>query len=240
MSEIDFSTLPNKAPDYDLEKLLEAGCHFGHQRSKWHPKMKPFIYMQKDGVDIFDLAKTRSQLQLAYNYIYNLAKQKKNVIFIGTKKRIKDIVKATAEEAKAMHITSRWLGGILTNFEQISSSINKMKQTEEGLKTGKFKKYTKYERVQMEKQLQRQLRFFEGLRNLNTLPDCLVIVDPKREKNAIHEARQLDIPIVAIIDSDGDPSLVDIAIPANDEALASVELIIKELTTAYKMGSEAK
>lgn len=240
---IDFSKLPNKAPDYDLESLLEAGCHFGHQKRKWHPKMAEYIYAEKDGVHIFDLAKTAEQLKKAYNYVYQLGKEGKNIIIIGTKRQAREVVKTAALDAGLMYINSRWLGGFLTNWEQIKKSLKRMIEIEEGLKTDKFKGYTKYEQVQLEKERVRKARFFEGVRELvnkkdQQLPDCLFVIDTNREKISVKEANQVGIPVIGLADSNANPSLLDIVIPANDDALKSLSLIVNEIAKAYKEGKK--
>lgn len=236
---IDFSKLANKAPDYDLQALFDAGCHFGHQKRKWHPKMAEFIYTEKNGVHIFDLAKTVEQLQLAYNYVYSLGKEGKTLIFVATKHQAREVVKKAAEEAGAMYIVSRWLGGFLTNWEQIYRSLKKMVDIEEGLKTDKFKNYTKFEKVQLEKEVSRLNRFFMGIKQLRSKPDCIFVVDAHREKIAVTEASTISVPVIAITDSNADPSLVNLAIPANDDTQKSIELIVNEISKAYQEGKKA-
>lgn len=240
MREIDFSSLPDKAPAYDLKQLLEAGCHFGHHTKKWHPMMAEWIHMEKDQIHIFDLAKTAKQLQLAYNYAYQLASQGKSLVMLGTKKQAKDIVRAIAMEAQMPYIASRWLGGTLTNWEQISKSIKQMLKTEKGLKEGEFSHLTKFERNKLEKQVARLARFFDGLRELKATPDALFIIDPKKEKIAIAEAMANDVPVVALIDTNSDPREVSLPIPANDDAVGSIELIVKAVAEGYKAGKASK
>lgn len=236
---IDPVSLPDQAPQYDLVKLLEAGVHFGHQVRKWHPKMAPYIYMEKDGIHIFDLAKTAEQLRLAYNYLYNLGKNGKTVIFVGTKRQARDIIQTKAVEVGAMHITSRWLGGTLTNWEQVRKSIKRMNDLEKGLETGTFEVYTKYEQGQMAKELIRLQRFFAGIKDLKKEPDAIVIVDPTREDNVIKEATSVGVPIIALADSNADPRDVTIAIPGNDDAMSSIQFIVSELANAYAEGKKA-
>lgn len=144
---LDTKNLPNVAPVVDLEVLFEAGCHFGHKTRRWHPKMAPFIYTQKNGVHIFDLAKTASQLQLAYNFIYDQAKHGKQIVFVGTKKQAREILKNQADKVGAFYIVSRWMGGFISNWEQVLKSIKRMVEIEEGLKTDAYKGYTKFERT---------------------------------------------------------------------------------------------
>lgn len=240
MREIDFSSLPDKAPAYDLKQLLEAGCHFGHHTKKWHPMMAEWIHMEKDQIHIFDLAKTAKQLQLAYNYAYQLASQGKSLVVLGTKKQAKDIVRSVAMEAQMPYIASRWLGGTLTNWEQISKSIRHMVKTEKGLKEGEFSHLTKFERNKLEKQVARLARFFDGLRDIKATPDALFIIDPKKEKIAIAEAMANDVPVVALIDTNSDPREVSLPIPANDDAVGSIELIVKAVAEGYKAGKASK
>lgn len=237
---IDSSKLPDKAPDYDLRDLLEAGMHFGHQKAKWFPKMNEWIYMEKDGVHIFDLEKTAAQMQLAYNYVYQLASTGKHIIMVGTKRQASKLIEETAEENGMMYITSRWLGGFLTNWDQVRKSLNRMLELETGLKEGKYDKYTKYEQVQFEKEMNRLKRFFGGIRNLKNKPDALFVVDPKREKIAIDEARVLGIPVIAVIDSNTDPTGIDIVIPANDDALKSIKFVVDQIAEAYSAGKNKK
>ncbi|MCB9813622.1 MAG: 30S ribosomal protein S2 [Pseudomonadales bacterium] len=232
----DYSKLPKVAPEYDLTDLLEAGCHFGHQKSKWNPKMAEFIYMEKDGVHIFDLEKTASQLQLAYNFVYDLASRGKTMIMVGTKKQAKPIIEEVAKENEVMYITSRWLGGLLTNWDQVKKSLKRMLSIGTDLKAGKYDAYTKFEKVQLEKEEIRLQRFFGGIQELKSTPDFLFIVDVKREKNAIKEALLMGVPIIALIDSNADPEDVDIAIPANDDALRSINFIVSEIAKAYAAG----
>lgn len=229
-----------QVPEFDLRDLLEAGCHFGHQKSKWNPHMAEWIYMEKDGVHIFDLEKTAAQLQAAYKYAYDLGKAGKTLVVVGTKKQARDIVKEAAAETGVGYITSRWLGGLLTNWEQVKKSLKRMLDLESGLKTGAYDKYTKYERMQFEKEEGRLARFFEGIRNLKQQPDCLFIIDPKREKIAIKEAVSEKVPVIAMVDSNTDPRDVTIPIPANDDAVKSIAYVVKAVTSGYAAGKQAK
>lgn len=237
---IDFSKFADKAPQYDLQALLEAGCHFGHQKRKWHPKMSKFIYMEKDGIHIFDLAKTAEQLRLAYNFAYDLGKNGKTVVMIGTKRQAREIIKAAAMDSGAMHITSRWLGGLMTNFDQINQSLKRMLKIESGLKDDTFKGYTKFEKLKLEKEQGRLERFFDGIRTMKSKPDCLFVVDPVREKLALVEAEKVGVPVIALADSNANPDDVALAIPANDDALSSIKFIVEEFARGYKEGKSAK
>ena len=235
----DYSKLPQVAPEYDLTDLLVAGCHFGHQKSKWNPKMSEFIYMEKDGVHIFDLEKTASQLQVAYNFVYDMASKGKTMVMVGTKKQAKIIIQEEAEANGIMYIISRWLGGLITNWNQVKGSLKRMIEIDAGLKSEKYDGYTKFEKVQLEKEKTRFERFFGGIRELKAIPDFLFIVDVKREKNAVREAKLMGVPIVALIDSNANPEDVDIAIPANDDALRSIKFIVSEIAAAYAVGKKS-
>jgi small subunit ribosomal protein S2 len=236
----NMSDLPQVAPEYDLAALLEAGAHFGHQTRRWHPAMKEYIYMSKDDVHIFDLAKTAAQLQVAYNYAYNLGKTNKTLLMVGTKRQARDVIKAAAEDSGAMYITSRWLGGLLTNWEQVYKSLKRMIEIENGLANDAYKGYTKFERVQLEKEQGRLMRFFSGIKNLKTRPDAIFIVDPGKEDNVVKEAITMAVPVVALVDSNTDPRPVDIVIPANDDAVSSIEFIVKAVAEGYKAGRAAR
>lgn len=240
MSKIDFSKLPDKAPEYDLRDLLEAGCHFGHQRSKWNPKMEEFIHVDKEGIHIFDLVKTAEQLQKAYNYFYLLGKKGKKVIMLGTKRQAREVIEEMAQESGMMYIVSRWLGGFLTNWDQIKKSINRMRSMEAKFESGEYENYTKFEQAQLKKELTRLQRFFEGIREIQSPPDVIFIVDAVKENIAVKEAETADIPVVAVLDSNGDPDVIDLPIPANDDSVTSVSFIVGEIAKAYKLGQEEK
>jgi small subunit ribosomal protein S2 len=233
---IDFSSLTNKAPEYDLRELLEAGCHFGHQSRKWHPKMAKWIYTEKDGVHIFDLAKTAQQLQLAYNFAYELGRTGKILVLVGTKKQAREVIKNVTEGTDLMTITSRWLGGLLTNWDQVNRSLRRMLDIERGLKENKFDHYTKRERVLMDKERTRLERFFGGIRELKGRPDALFIVDPGREKVVVSEAGKVGVPMIALVDSNSNPDAIDLPIPANDDAVRSIEYITRAVVSGYLAG----
>lgn len=237
---IDASALDNHSPDFDPQELLEAGCHFGHQARRWHPKMKAWLYGEKGGVHIFDLIKTVAQLKLAYNYAYELGKTGKVLVVVGTKKQARDIVKAACVKNNILYIGSRWLGGLLTNWEQVKKSLDRMLHIEKGLAEGAFVKYTKYERVLMEKEKNRLERFFGGLTTLKSKPDAIFVIDPSREKVAVDEATKTHVPIMAIVDSNTNPDLVDLVIPANDDSVKSIQLIVDAVVDGYIKGRAAK
>lgn len=236
----DRNNLPHVAPEYDLQALLDAGCHLGHKASKWHPQMAEFIYAEQDGIHLFDLVKTAEQLQLAYDYVHQLAKDGKTLLIVGTKKQAKDIVKEAATDAGCFYINSRWMGGMLTNWDQISKSIKRMEEIREGLQTDKYKGYTKYERVQLEKEQGRLERFFVGLKGLKKKPDCIFVVDGKQEDLVVDEANKENVNVLALVDSNTDPRPMLIPIPANDDAVKSIEFVVEQIAAAYKAGRTSK
>ena len=227
-------------PEIDLQEMFDAGCHFGHKVSKWHPKMKPFIYGSEGGVHIFDLEKTAEQLRLACQRFYDLAKEDKTLLMIGTKRAARDIIKEAATEMGCFYIVSRWMGGLLTNFKQLQKSIQRMSDIETGLQSGKFDKYTKYERLQLDKEKTRLERFFIGLTSLKGKPDCVFVVDSEKENVVIKESLSEGVELIAIADSNADPRQIDIVIPANDDASKSVKYIVNCLKTAYNAGKTAR
>lgn len=231
--------LPNHAPEFDLAEMLEAGVHFGHQSAKWHPRMKEWIYMEKDGVHIFDLAKTAEQLRLAYNAAYELAKQGKSLVIVGTKRQARECIVDIAEANGVMYITARWLGGLLTNWEQVKRSLKRMVTIDEGLKTDKFKNYTKYERGQLEKEKIRLARFFTGIKDLKNSPDALFVIDTGKEKNAIKEANTMGVFVMGLVDTNTNPDAIDLVIPGNDDGRKSIEYIVSAVLAGYAAGKKA-
>jgi len=227
-------------PEIDLQEMFDAGCHFGHKVSKWHPKMEPFIYGSEGGVHIFDLEKTAEQLRLACQRFYDLAKDGKTLLMIGTKRSAREIIKEAATEMGCFYIVSRWMGGLLTNFKQLQKSIQRMGDIETGLQSGKFDKYTKYERLQLDKEKTRLERFFVGLTDLKGKPDCVFVVDSEKEDIAVKESFSEGVELIAIADSNADPRKINIVIPANDDASKSIKYIVNCLKTAYNAGKTAR
>ncbi len=226
--------------EFDLQEMLELGCHFGHKASKWHPKMTQYIYAEKDGIHLFDLPKVAELLKEACAYVYNLAKEGKTLVLVGTKKPAREVIKEAALDASCFYINARWMGGMLTNWPQVSKSIKRMEEIREGLANDKYKGYTKYERVQLEKEQNKLERFFGGLRGLKTKPDCIFVVDPKKEKIVVREANGVDVPVIALVDSDSDPRPLQFVIPGNDDAVKSIKFFIDQITAAYKAGRAAR
>lgn len=221
----------------DLEALLEAGCHFGHQARRWNPKMHSYIYAERDGVHIFDLAKTAEQLEKACKTIYDAARESKAVVFVGTKRQAQDIVREEAGAAGAFYITNRWPGGLLTNWEQVGKSIKKLNSLKKDKAEGKFATtYTKRENVLIDRDIARLERFFGGVADLKGIPQILVVADVNKDIVAIREARAKGVYVVAICDSNVDPDLADLVVPANDDAVGSIKLLISTLAKAYKEG----
>lgn len=222
-----------------LKDLLEAGCHFGHQSRRWNPKMEPYLYAVRDGIHIFDLAKTKERLEAAINFIRETAASGGTVVFVGTKRQARAIVKEEAQKISIPYVAERWLGGTLTNWTQVKKSVDKLTSMIEKERTGEYKKYTKKEQLLINREIKRLERFFGSLVPLKDMPAALFIVDTKKEVAAMREAKKKDIPVVAIVDSNSDPSSVDYVIPANDDAVGSVKLIVSALASAVAEGKKA-
>lgn len=220
--------------EVDLEELLEAGCHFGHQARRWNPKMYKYIFTKKEGVHIFDLEKTAKLLIEAMEYVYTLVKQNKKIVFVGTKRQASAIIKEEAEKCGMPYVQTRWLGGTITNWKQISKSIKRLKEQEERREKGEFKKYTKKENILIDREIDKLNRFLGGLRQLTDLPEALMVVDVNKEIAAVKEARLKDIPVMAIVDSNTDVDLVDYPIPANDDAVRSIKLVVSKISAAVE------
>jgi len=228
-------TKPSKTSEISLKELLEAGCHFGHRKSKTHPKVKKYIYAVRNQISIFDLAETKAKLLEAKKFISEITEKGGKVVFIGTKRQAREVVRKEAKDVKMPYITRRWLGGTITNWAEIKeNSINKYKKLKKDWESDTFKKQTKREQSVIKRELGRLERLIGGLVNLDKIFDVLVIVDIKNNQVAIDEARVADIPIVAIVDSNCSPELIDYPIPANDDAAKSIQLIVGELAKAIK------
>jgi len=221
-----------------LKDLLDAGCHFGHQAQRWNPKMAPFLYGVRDGVHIFDLAKTKEGLEKAAEFVKDTVAKGGKIIFVGTKRQAQAIVKEEAQKAKMPFITERWLGGIITNWDNIKKSIDKLKDLKTQKEAGELKKYTKKENILIDSEIARLERFFGGLVDLKELPAAIFIIDVKKEQAALREAAKKNIPVIAIVDSNSDPDMVDWVIPANDDAVGSIKLIVSLIAEAVKKGQQ--
>lgn len=215
-----------------MSYLLEAGVHFGHQTKRWNPKMKEYIFTARDDIYIIDLQKTAKLIEEAYVEIKKIAENGGKVLFVGTKKQAQQAAKEEAERTNTYYVNERWLGGTLTNFRTIRRRINRLDQIEQMEKDGKFEQLPKKEVIKIRKEYDKLNKYLCGLREMKKLPSALVIVDPRKELNAIKEARRLNIPVFGIVDTNCDPDDVDYVIPANDDAIRSVKLILGVLNNA--------
>lgn len=215
-----------------MRKMLENGVHFGHQTRKWNPKMKQFIYTAKNGVYIIDLAKTQAKLDEAYNALKKIAEDGGKILFVGTKKQAQATILEEALRSGSFYINQRWLGGTMTNFRTIQKSIKKLLEIEEMEANGQLAVYTKKEQAVLLQKKERLENFLGGIKGMKKLPDALFVVDPLEEHNAVAEARKLNIPVFALIDTNADPDLVDYAIPSNDDAVRSIKLMVSVIADA--------
>jgi small subunit ribosomal protein S2 len=206
--------------------MLDAGVHFGHQTKRWNPKMKPFIFEARNGIHIIDLTKTLGQLETACNFLGSTVRKGNKVLFVGTKKQAQTAIKDTAKEGGQFFVTQRWLGGTLTNFATIKRSIARLKEIEKMEADGSINNYVKQEQSVIRREAARLVKFFEGIHSMDKLPGAMFVVDIKREHNAVAEARRLKIPVVAMVDTNCDPDLVDYPIASNDDAIRAVRLVL--------------
>ena len=215
-----------------MNYLLEAGVHFGHQKRRWNPKMKEYIYTTRDDIYIIDLQKTSKKLEEAYNAMKTVAEAGGKVLFVGTKKQAQEAAEESANRTNMYFVNERWLGGTLTNFRTIRKRVKKLEEIEKMEKDGTFDKLPKKEVINIKKEYEKLNKNLRGIREMKRLPQALVIVDPRKEENAIKEARILGIPVFGVVDTNCDPDLVDYVIPGNDDAVRSVKLLIGALTNA--------
>ena len=221
-----------------MKQLLEAGVHFGHQTRRWNPKMKRYIFTERNGIYIIDLQKTVKKVEEAYNFIKQVSEDGGKVLFVGTKKQAQDSVKAEAERAGQFYVNQRWLGGILTNYKTISKRIKRISEIEKMEEDGLFEVLPKKEVVELKKEYDRLIKFLGGIRDMKSMPQALFVVDPRKERNAIAEARKLHIPIVGIVDTNCDPDEIDYVIPANDDAIRAVKLLTGKMADAILEGQQ--
>ena len=220
-----------------LRTLLEAGCHFGHQTRRWNPKMKPFIFGERNGIYILDLKQTIMEADKAYTFLKNTAAHGGNVLFVGTKKQAQEAVANAAKRCNMPYINQRWLGGMLTNFVTIRSRINRMEELEAMIENGTMATLPKKEQAVLGKELEKLQRNLGGARDMKALPQALFVIDTKREENAIKEAQRLHIPVVALLDTNSDPDEVEYGIPSNDDAISSIALMSELMADAVLAGS---
>lgn len=225
-------------PKVKLEDLLAAGTHFGHLTRRWNPKMKPYIFMERNGIHIIDLKKTQEQLDVACDAINRVVAEGKRILFVGTKKQAKDIIRQAAVDSNQNYVVERWLGGMLTNFTTIRKSIKRLTNIEKMESDGTFESITKKERLMLTREKDRLNKILSGIVDMNRLPGALFIVDIKKEHIALNEARNLGIPIIAIVDTNCDPDVVDHVIPGNDDSARTIELITKAVIGAIEEGRE--
>jgi len=219
-----------------MKELLEAGVHFGHQVKRWHPKMKKYIFGERNGIYIIDLQKTVKGLEDAYNFVKSVASTGAPVLFVGTKKQSQDAIHEEATRASAFYVNQRWLGGMLSNFSTIRKSIDKLKRFESMKQDGTLDLLTKKEVAAIEKERAKLEKNLSGIKDMATIPGALFVVDPKKERIAIAEARKLSVPIVAIVDTNCDPDEIDYVIPGNDDAIRAIKLITSKIADAVIEG----
>ena len=227
----------------EYKDLLDAGVHFGHQTKRWNPKMKPFIFDARNGIHIIDLSKTLSQLEAACNFLQQTVNKGGNILFVGTKKQAQEAIKESAKSAGQMWVTERWLGGTLTNLKTLKRSLGRLREIEKMEADGSINRYVKQEQSAIRREAARLFKNLDGLRNLDQPPAAMFVIDIKREHNAVAEARRLNIPLVALVDTNCDPDLIDYPIPGNDDAIRSVRLILSVITqsvTTARAEFEAK
>ncbi|NLJ73785.1 MAG: 30S ribosomal protein S2 [Firmicutes bacterium] len=215
-----------------MKQLLEAGVHFGHQTRRWNPKMAEYIFTERNGIYIIDLQKTVKKVEEAYNFIRDTVENGESILFVGTKKQAQDTIKEEAERCGMFYVNQRWLGGMLTNFRTITSRIRRLEEIEKMEEDGVFEVLPKKEVMELRKEQQRLTRFLGGIRGMKTLPGAVFIVDPRKERIAVAEARKLGIPIVAIVDTNCDPDEIDYVIPGNDDAIRAVKLLTNTMANA--------
>lgn len=221
----------------DIKKLLEAGAHFGHKTSRWHPKMSQYIHSKRDGNHIIDLTKTVQAIEEADKFLTKTASEGKQILFVGTKKQAKDIVKQTAEEVNMPYVVERWLGGMLTNQNTIGGRIKYLKDLESKMESGQLaSKYSKFELQRYQEEIDLMNHQYGGIKNMMTKPGAVVIFDVIQDGIALREARKLGLKTVAIVDTNGDPSMVDYPIPANDDAIKTIQLIADYVKQAIQQG----
>jgi len=212
-----------------MKQLLEAGVHFGHETKRWNPKMKRYIFAERNGIFIIDLQKTLVESEKAFTYLRDLAGRGGTILFVGTKKQAQEILAAEAKRCGMPFINERWLGGLMTNFKTIRTRVDRLRELESMFEDESILRYTKKEQIDMGKELQRLQRYLGGIRDMTRLPDALFIIDPTKEAIAVKEANKLGVPAVALADTDSDPDVLDFIIPGNDDAIRSIQLVTATL-----------
>ena len=222
-----------------VKDLIEAGVHFGHRASRWNPKMRPYIYARRNLIHIIDVRETIRGLLRARKYLQKVASQGSLVLFVGTKRQACDVIEQQGNRCGMPYVSDRWLGGTLTNFRTIRSRLGRLEELERIRSTDELSTYSKKMQSSLNREYRKMYRNLNGIRTMNRLPECLVVVDPRKEKNAIGEARKLGITVVSLIDTDCDPDVVDLPIPGNDDSIRSIELIVTLMADAIVSGKAA-
>ena len=223
-----------------MKQLLEAGVHFGHQTRRWNPKMAPYIYTERNGIYIIDLQKTVKKLEEAYNFVRDTSSNGGNILFVGTKKQAQDAIKEEAARCGGYYVNARWLGGMLTNFRTMRTRIDRLAQLRKMEEDGTFAMLPKKEVIKHQAEIEKLEKYLGGVKEMKKLPAALFIVDPRKERNAIAEARKLNIPIVAIVDTNCDPDEIDYVIPGNDDAIRAIRLIASAMANAAIEGRQGE
>ena len=222
-----------------MKQLLEAGVHFGHQTRRWNPKMAEYIFTERNGIYIIDLQKTVKKLEDAYMFIRSIAEQGQEVLFVGTKKQVKEAVKAAAESVEMPYVTVRWVGGTLTNVETVNKQIKKVKDLERRMKNGELEaRYSKLEVQRFQEEIEVLNERYGGIKDMNEQPAAIIVVDVPEDKNAVREAKTLNIPVIALCDTNVDPTDIDYVIPANDDSIKATKLILDYFVEAIKAGKK--
>jgi small subunit ribosomal protein S2 len=219
----------------EIQDLLKAGVHFGHQSSRWNPKMRKYIFAARNGIHVIDLKKTHELLQEAQEVLREIVTGGNRVLFVCTKRQLRGIVEEEAERCGAFYVTERWLGGMLTNFQTIRKQIRRLKELERGIEEGAYEFYTKKEQLLLEREREKLNKYLVGVKDMGRLPGAIFVVDAKKEEIAVREANKLEIPVVAIADTNADPDMIDYPIPGNDDAIRSVSVITKAIADAVEM-----
>jgi small subunit ribosomal protein S2 len=218
------------AANVSIKELLEAGVHFGHETKRWNPKMKRYIYAERNGIFIIDLQKSMVELERTFKYVQDLAMRGATILYVGTKKQAQEIVQQEADRAGMPYVNQRWLGGMLTNFRTITAQVNRLAELEALFASDDIKERVKTEQVQLQHELDRLKKNLGGFRKLRRLPDGIFVVDPTKEAIAVKEARKLGIPVIALADTDSDPDVCDYIVPGNDDAIRSIQLVVSRMT----------
>ncbi len=218
------------AANVSIKELLEAGVHFGHETKRWNPKMKRYIYAERNGIFIIDLQKSMVELERTFKYVQDLAMRGATILYVGTKKQAQEIVQQEADRAGMPYVNQRWLGGMLTNFRTITAQVNRLAELEALFASDEIKERVKTEQVRLQHELERLQKNLGGFRKLRRLPDAIFVVDPTKEAIAVKEARKLGIPVIALADTDSDPDVCDYIVPGNDDAIRSIQLIVSRMT----------